>query len=195
LSNTRLGHCITHARNQGTFVPSTTIATTLFNNLAGAWNTNLASFVSTSANFLNVSVRDMSALTNPSFVSTPAAAPGTSASPALPPQTAIVLSGKTGSRGKGFNARVYLPGWATNADAGGGTIAAGLQTGLNSFGSAVLAQYNAQALTFAVAHPKRQTYTGVTGTVHPERPAATVDVVTLSLKDVVFDTVRSRVKP
>jgi hypothetical protein len=170
-------------------------ANSLYNALANTWVSNFGAFVAASVTFLSVSVRDMSLLTNAAFLSTQVANPGTSASPAMPPQTALVMSGKTASRGKGFNARLYMPGWATNADSGGGVAAPALVTAAAAFGTSLLSNYDSNNLTLCVAHPARQAYTGVTGTNHNARAADMVNVVSLTLKDNIFDTVRSRVKP
>jgi hypothetical protein len=195
LPNTRIAHTITHARSTGTFVPSPTTAEAIRAAIAASYTAHLAAFQNALSGFQKVSVRDMTARTNPAFESTGATVGGTDPGNALPPQTALVLSGKTAERGKGFNARLYIPGWSAAADAGSGTAVSTLTAAMNSFGTEVLQAYSGQGLTMCVAHPHRQTYTGITGTVHPDRPAAMVNLTTLTMKDLVFDTVRARVKP
>jgi len=195
LANGRTGHSILHARNLGTFVPSVSSANTLQTAVVAAYQSNLLPFQATTVGHGNLSVRDMSAATNPIFVATSGGAAGTSASPAMPAQLALVLSAKAIQRGRGFNARYYIPGWATNADAGGGIAAPALVTALAAYATSLFNAFTASGLQPAVAHPHRQQYTGITGTVHPERQPTAVDLQAWVLKDNIFDTVRARVKP
>ena len=196
LVNGRTGHTVTHARNRGTFVPSVATANGVMSSLSTNFTTNLALRISTLAALQAVSVRDMGALTNPAFRSDAPSAPGTSAVNALAPQTAAVLTGETALRGKGTRTRYYIPGFTVDGVTGAGAIAGPTSTSLTAFGNALIGNYTANGLDLGLARPARQAYTGITGTNHPARSPATVEPVTaVVLKDVVYDTVRSRVKP
>ena len=68
----------------------------------------------------NVSVRNLAASTNPWFIGAGAPVPGTGVGKPLPAATSFCVTLRTGQRGRSFNGRVYLAGWAT----GGATTAA-----------------------------------------------------------------------
>lgn len=194
LENQRVWHCILHGRNSGSAVAGQALANSLMAAIAPSWTSNLAPFQSTSFSLTAVTVRDMTSSTNPAFVNNTAGAVGSSASPGMPPYTAIVLSGKGVNRGKGMSARMYLPGWADNANTGAGVIAPALMTGLGLFGTALFNAFSGSGLTPTVAHPARQEYTGITGTVHPARSAGMADIQNWVAKDNIFDTARVRSK-
>lgn len=183
-----------------TTVPASlqTLANSLFSSISSAWSSNLGLYMTAgppATTFQFVYVRDMTSHLNPVFTSTGAAVLGTSASPAMPPGAAIVLTENIASRGKGLKGRVYLGGWSTNADAGGGQIAGVVQTAVTAFGTAVLNAINGQNLLPCVAQPHRQQYTGITGTVHADRPANHVQVNSYVCRDVIWDSQRRRAQP
>jgi hypothetical protein len=72
---------------------------------------------------LRVEVRHMDANSDPWFVAAGAAVPGTSASDPLPAATALAVTLLTGLRGRSFRGRVYLWGWAENANTTTGSVA------------------------------------------------------------------------
>lgn len=177
------------------------VATALFGSISSAWGSNLASLCPPATAFQNVYVRDMTSYTNPIFVGTGTAVPGTSASVAMPVNAAIVITEQIASRGRGLKGRIYLGGFATNADAGGGVISAAAQTGLNAFCTALFNAISGQSLTPCLAQPARYQYQGVTGTVHPARgsvgppPTGThVNINSYVLRDLVWDTQRRRIQ-
>jgi len=194
-TNGRIIHTILHGRNLGTFTPSAASAQTLFAAISGNWSTNLALYSPTASQLTGLTVRDMSASTNLAFLSTGAAVSGTSASPGLPIQTALVLTANIAARGRGAKGRAYLPNWATNADAGNGLAIGAVGTALAAFGTALLSNFSASGLTSTIAKPARAHYLGFTGTDHPARNAAMVDVNSWTARDLVFDTQRRRVQP
>jgi hypothetical protein len=146
-----------------------TLANALMSSISSAWTTNLAPLMATSTSLQWVSVRDMSSTANLSYESTGAIVSGTSASIAMPLGAAVVMTENVNARGRGAKGRVYLGGWATNADAAGGQITTATETAINNFGTAILNALNTNSLTPALAQPPRQTYMGVTGTTHPAR--------------------------
>jgi hypothetical protein len=177
--------------------PAVTVANanTIQSGIFSSYTTNIASFQPSDRTLQALWIRDMSSHTNPYVLATGAAVPGTSASIAMPENAAVVLTENVNVRGKGAKGRLYIPNWATNADAGGGVIAAAVQTGLNAWGTAIVsAIQGVTGLTAAVAKPARQAYIGVTGTSHPARAAGWSQVLSYTCRDLVWDTQRRRVQ-
>lgn len=191
----RLFNTTIHGRNLGSFVPSVASANTLQTAVNTAFTANLAIYHPTTYTLFQVKVRDMSNVSNPQFTSTGAAAAGTSASINMPESNAIVLTENVNIRGRGAKGRIYIPNWATNADAGGGNILAAVQTALNTFGTSLLTMFTNNGMVACVAKPHRLAYMGVTGTSHTDRPAATADVVSYTCRDLLWDTQRRRTQP
>jgi hypothetical protein len=194
LPNARGGHSFFHGGNAGSTVVNVGLANTLMASLVSAFNANLASFIATDASLSYLWVRDMSLTTNPSINTTLSGAAGTSASNAMPAQNAIVVSEKSTQRGRGANGRAYIPGWADNANAGGGVIAPALVTAFGTFCTAWFSGIGAAGLTPALAKPARNAYTGYSGAEHAERAASWVQVQEYYLRNNVFDTQRRRVE-
>lgn len=169
-----------------------TLATNLLTSLQSSWSSNLAPLCYPQTFFQQVQVRDMSSFTNPISVATATTTPGTSASPAMPPGASIVLTENVAIRGKGVKGRMYLPGWATNADAGAGQITTAAQTAVNAFGTSIASALSAQSLSPCVAQVARQQYAGITGTVHPARPAGHIAVTSYVCQDLLWDQQRRR---
>lgn len=205
LPNSRQSFWTVHGFYSGTAPNVQTVATALFGSISSAWNTNVASLCPAgppATQFQNVYCRDMSSFSNPVFTGTGTAVSGTSASVAMPVNAAIVLTEQIASRGRGMKGRIFLGGFATNADAGGGVISNTAQTGLNAFCTALFNAITAQTLTPCVAQPARQQYLGVTGTLHSARgsagppPVGThVNLTAYVLRDLVWDTQRRRIQP
>lgn len=171
-----------------------TLANGLSSAIISAWNTNLASLMPTTTSYGITQIRDMTNFTNPVFIAVGTAQPGTSVSPAMPVNNAIVMTEQIAARGKGMKGRVYLAGFATNADSGGGVISSAAQTGVNNFGTALMAALQGQSLQPCVAQVHRQQYQGITGTVHPDRPAGHVNVTGYVCMNTIWDTQRRRIQ-
>ena len=148
--------------------------------------------------FQNVYVRDMANFSFPVYTGTGTAVPGTSASPAMPVNAAIVLTEQITARGRGLKGRIYMAGFATNADAGNGIISTAANTGLSNFCTALYSALTAQSLQPAVAQAPRAAYLGFTGTSHPARGTPgqghAVGVSSYILRDLVWDTQRRRIQ-
>jgi hypothetical protein len=172
-----------------------TLAGALWTALSGAWSTNLATLMATASSVTSVQVRDMTSFTNPIAIGTGTAVPGTSVSVPMPSGAAIVMTENIATRGKGMKGRVYLWGWATNADAGGGAISPATQTAINAFGTAVFNAITTNTLTPCVAQVARQQYQGITGTIHAPRGAGHVNVTTYQCRDLLWDAQRRRGQP
>lgn len=167
-------------------------ADALFSAISSAWSTHLATLMHTQTTFANVSIRDMTTHVNPIYVSVGTAVNGTSPSPAMPPENAIVLTENVNVRGRGAKGRVYISGWTTDADASAGLISAATQDAVNQFGTAVQNAINAQSLVPCIAQVARQQYQGLTGSVHPSRGATHASVTSYVCQDLQWDTQRRR---
>jgi len=192
LINNAIGHVTFNGRNLGSFVATVPMASTLFNEISAAFTTRVGSLTPTGCNMLAVQLRDMSDVTNPVLVSTSTAVAGTSASPGMPPEVALVLTENVVQRGRGAKGRIYWPCWATNADAGQGQATSAAQNNLQLLGSDIYTIISNHGLHPAVAKVHRQQYQGVTGTIHPDRPAAAIDVTSYTVRNPVWDTQRRR---
>jgi len=169
-----------------------TLANALFTSISSAWGTRLGTLMSTGTTFQNVQVRDMTSFTNPIYISTGTAKPGTASGTPMPADAAIVLTEQIAARGKGLKGRLYLAGWTVAADGGTGAITAAAQTAVNQFGSDLLAAISGQSLVPCIAQVARAQYQGITGTVHPARSASHVTVTSFICKDLEWDTQRRR---
>lgn len=174
-----------------------TLANALSVSLGTAWSTNLAPLCPPGTTYNGITARDMTLTTNPVAFAPVTPVPGTAAAPALPlpVNVAAVMTQNISSRGRGLKGRVYLPGFASNADAGNGQMTTATGTAINSFGTAVTAALTAQSLTATVAQPARQAYIGVTGTAHGPRSVGHTNVTSMVARDLIWDTQRRRVQP
>jgi hypothetical protein len=136
----------------------------------------------------------MSNFTNPVYQGTGTAVVGTGGAVAMPENNAIVLTENIAARGRGAKGRVFLGGWAQNADVTVGGISTTVQTALGALGTAWANALTAQSLTPCVAQVARQQYQGVTGTIHAARGATHTNVTSYTCRDLIWDTQRRRVQ-
>lgn len=192
LPNGKTSHVVAHG-SYAVLPPSMQgLANALWTSISSAWSTDLAPILSTGTTLRNVLVRDMTAATNPVFVGTGTAVPGTSAVAPMPADASIVLTEEVATRGRGLKGRMFLGGFTTAADGGQGTITQTAQDAVTAFGTALNNAITAQALTPCVAQVARQQYQGLTGTIHPARNAKPVNVTLYHCKDAEWDTQRRR---
>jgi hypothetical protein len=170
------------------------LATALFGSLSSAWGSNIGAYMANATSFTNVWVRDMSNFTNPVYQGTGTAVVGTGGAVAMPENNAIVLTENIAARGRGAKGRVFLGGWAQNADVTVGGISTTVQTALNALGTAWANALTGQSLTPCLAQVARQQYQGVTGTVHAARGATHTNVTSYTCRDLIWDTQRRRVQ-
>ena len=192
IPNSKVTHSVVHGFFTTAPANMQTLANALFTSISGAWSTNLGSFMHPSTTFNNVQVRDMTAFTNPVFVSVGTAVAGTGTGNAMPPDNAIVMTENVAQRGRGAKGRVYLGGWVVGDDTNVGGITTAVQTAINNFGTAVNSALSGQSLQACVAQVARQQYMGYTGTTHPARPAGHVLVTSYVCNDLLWDTQRRR---
>lgn len=91
----------------------------------------------TSVALAKVEVRHMDQPSDPWFLGSGAAVAGTSVSDPLPAATALVVTLHTGLRGRSYKGRVYLWGWAENANSTTGTAATAATDAASAFISAI----------------------------------------------------------
>jgi hypothetical protein len=193
LPNSKLSYWTVHGYFGGTISVTQSMANSLFSAVSSAWTSNLTPFLATTTILQNCQIRDMTSYTNPILTSVGTAVPGTSASPAMPVNNAIVITENLNIRGRGAKGRIYLGGWSTNAESPPGVIAPGLVTALGAFCTALFNAVTAAPSTPAVAKVHRAEYYGVTGTLHPERLSTYATVNQYVVRDNVFDTQRRRI--
>lgn len=178
--------------------PGSTPTAAIANGIKSAWQSLMTSsgllpFLGNSSSMFNVDLRDLSPPGNNPLVSgTAGALTGTSASPSLPNEAAVVLTLRTAKAGPQNRGRIYLPNLATNAVDPTNVIIAGAVTALNSFAAGVISAVQTGGNTMVIAQPARAAYTGKTGTQHPARGAGSQQVTACILRDNHFDTVRRR---
>lgn len=78
----------------------------------------------------SIEVRDLRTATSPSWDAVITPFSGSNAGDAMPPQTAVVLSHRTGLRGKSYNGRTYMNGWVEVSNDGDGSVDPALRTAL-----------------------------------------------------------------
>lgn len=193
LDGGRVAHNVLHGRYSGAFAGTQAQANSILTGLTtGAQWTALAAFIPTGVGLTAVNIRDLAVKDQPYIPSSVAGGNGSSVSAALPDEVAAVLTLKTAFIGPANRGRIYVPGLATNALATGNLIAPAAVTALANWGGIIAGVLNAQGYLFSLAHFHRLAYTGASGTDHEERPAGTVPVVTVSMRDNHWDTQRRR---
>lgn len=194
LPNAKTGSNVLHFTFSTGAVFSAVLANQLFSTISGFLNTSgLVGQLHTGTSLINVGLRDLSAANNPEFLSNVAAVPGTGTGSALPPQTSLVVTLRTAKAGQAFRGRVYLPGFATIADAGNGTATTAASTAAGAFiGDLLTFSSGGDTWNLVIALPARNGYTGSTGTVHPPRVAGFQQVTAAVVENLVWDTQRRR---
>lgn len=173
----------------GTVAQCNSILTAL---TTGAQWTALAAFLATTSALAVVQIRDINSAGNPYIQSTSSGAGGTSASPALPNEVAVVVTKRTAKTGPQNRGRAYVPGWATNAMGTGNVVAAAAVTALGNWAATWTTAMQAQGYTHCIAQPARAAYVGSTGASHPARAATTIDITSLAVRDNHWDSQRRR---
>lgn len=115
-------------------------------NIAGAHTGTLRNMFSTGVDYKNTTVYDARELDGPIVVNTVNAGNGGVANEALPINTAVCVTLRTGARGRSARGRKYIAGWA-EAAAAGGQWSAGTATNALAYVQAILAQITAAGFT------------------------------------------------
>lgn len=124
-----------HWRNTSNAAITQTVANTIDSAAKTAFTTGgLAAQFVTGVTLVAVHTRSMIANSDPWFIGSGAAVAGTAVGKPLPAAVSLVVTVKTGLRGRSFNGRQYLTGWAELAnDAAGGATAAASAAALGFF--------------------------------------------------------------
>ena len=193
LADLKTAHNVLHGSVTGSFTPTATIAQAIFAGLStGAPWTGFAGALSTSTKFTGVTLRDLRTANGPLISSTGALVPGTDAGIALPNEVAICATLRTNFAGRANRGRLYLGGISTVQVQADNTFPTAVQTAINTWLNNVAAVLSAQGITWAIAQPARNGYTGSTGTIHPARAAGLVPVTSQLVRDNHWDSQRRR---
>jgi len=186
-------HNVLHGSYNGAFAGSQTQANAIVAALTtGAQWTALASFIGGSAGLGSVSIRDLNVVDSPIIPSIAGGGAGSSASPPLPNEVALVVTLRTAFTGPQNRGRMYIPDLATNALAAGNIASPACVTAVTNWASIIAGVLSAQGYTFGIGHYSRLAYVGVGGRQHPARPAGVVPITTVSVRDNHWDTQRRR---
>lgn len=195
LTDGRTGHNVLYGTVAGGYTVTAAAAEACRAQLVGGgqW-TALAAYLATTCSLTGVTLLDVRTPTGTPVVSTGAATPGTSASPALPDEVAACITLKTARRGPSGRGRIFIPGFASNAVGAGGVILAACVTALTNWASNNLpAAINSGSGPISLGLVARAGYTSpVTGRVFPARAAEAVPIVQELCRDNHWDTQRRR---
>src|SRR5215467_12042174 len=170
LESGHVGHNVLYGRYAGTFAGTSTQATAILTGLGGAASfTPLAGFLATATNLNGVTIRDVNTANQALISSVVGNNPGTSASPSLPNEVALVATLRTALSGRQNRGRMFMPGWATNALGAGNVAAAAAVTAFQNWVNIIASVLSGQGYTLVIGQKARIQYTGSTGTVHPAR--------------------------
>ena len=186
-------HNVMYGRYTGAFAGTVAQANAITSALAsGAQWSAMAAFMATTTGLTTVSLRDVNTPNNPVITATSGGSLGTSASPAMPNEVAIVGTLRTAKTGPQNRGRLYIPGFATNALGAGNVISAAVVTAVQNWLNTISAALSAQGYTWVIGQPHRIAYTGITGTQHPERLATSTPITSAIVRDNHWDTNRRR---
>lgn len=193
LESGRIGHNVLYGRYAGGFVGTAAQCNSILTGLTsgGAW-TALAAFLATSSGLSGVTIRDVNTVDQPLISNSVGGQPGTSASPSLPNEAAVVVTLRTAKAGAQNRGRMFIPGWATNALGAGNVVAAAAVTALNNWANTIPGVLGGQGYTWVIGQRERVAYTGSTGTQHPARAATSTQITSQSARDNHWDTQRKR---
>jgi len=193
LESGKFGHNVLYGRYSGPFAGTVTQANNILTALTtgAAWSA-LATFLGSTSGLNFVTIRDVGVANQPEISSTTTGQGGTSASPALPNETAVCVTLRTAGAGRSGRGRFYVPGYATNALGAGNVIAAAAVTATQNWASTVGGALNTQGYVFSLGLKARQAYTGSTGTAHPARAATSLPITSAVVRDNHWDSQRRR---
>jgi len=193
LDGGKVGHNVLYGRSAGVPTPSVAQAQAIFTALTtGAGWTAIAARLATTTALSSVSVMSVHTASQPIFFSTGTAVPGTATLPVLPNEMAVCVTLRTALRGISNRGRMYIPGYNAAQVQTGNVIAPGAVTDTQTWANGFIAAFSGQSLTLVIGQRERQAYTGTSGTPHPARPAGSVPVTQLIVRDNHWDSQRRR---
>jgi hypothetical protein len=189
----KAGHNVLTGRYTGTFSGSVAQANAMLLALAtGAPATALLSHLSANTHLIFVNIRDLNTANQPLISSTTPGVVGSAAGPPLPNEMALVITEHTALTGRANRGRMYIPGWSSAAVDVDNTAVAAAVTDLQAWANTVQNALNGSGYQLVIGQPARAAYVGSTGTAHPARPAGSVTVQSLVVRDNHWDSQRRR---
>jgi hypothetical protein len=125
-------------------------------------SSNYVAACGTGVSLSKIGVRSIGAASQPEFLDSGLAVPGTAAGNLLPPQIAICVTLSTALAGKEYRGRVYLGGPTVAANDANGQMMGSTQTAAVAFIEAIRAGQFGAALTMAILSRKLSVPTPVT---------------------------------
>lgn len=183
---------VTHASIAGGFTFSSATAQALFAAIAGNMGTSgLVGTWGTGVSFDKVTIRDMRTPNNAEIESTGAPLTATGSGDLLPPQVAAVLTLRTAKAGKSFRGRIFLPGFAEDANDGQGRIIIDVINVLTLFAAALPSNYSGSGAQLAVAS-RQVVDRSAGGGCAVIKPSNITPVTQVVIRDNRWDTQRRR---
>lgn len=181
------------ARNDAQVAVTQAMADSLGTAIKGAFGTTggIGSHIGATTTLEKVGVRNVNVVSQPEFLDAGAAVPGTSAVKTLPPQVALVITFRTALVGPDNRGRMYLGGF-DEASSDGATANADTVTDALAFGNAIKNAINGVGLVHAILQRALPQRTDANGNVLPPRPANTVPITVVQMRDARWDTQRRR---
>jgi hypothetical protein len=193
LASGKIGHNVMYGRTAGVPAPTVPQADAILTALGtGAAWTAFAQRLSVSTALAGVNLRSVHTAGAPIFESTGAAHAGTNPAIALPNEVALCITERTAGTGRSNRGRIYIPGYANDAVGTGNVVGSAFVADTQTWANTIIAALSGQGMTLVVGNPARQAYTGSTGTPHPARPAGSVTVTALQVRDNHWDSQRRR---
>lgn len=156
-------------------------ATDLALDIAGPFVSGaLDTWISDDVSLERVTVRDLRTANQPEY-SAPTSAAGTSTSDVLPLQTSLVVTLRTALAGRSYRGRMYMPGWAENANDANGT-------------ASVTAIVDLETWMTAIANPTVEGNLWALGVMSVTLGETNV-VTAIDVRDTTWDTQRRRSYP
>lgn len=193
LADLKTVHNVLYGRYVGLFAGTVAQANSILTALSsGAQWTALASHLSSAAQIAGVSIRDVNSANQPVIASNIGGQLGTGLATQLPSETALVVTKRTALAGRQNRGRMYLGGWASDSTIAGDVASAAVVTALQNWANTIASILSAQGYTHCLGLKARSAYTGSTGTSIPGRPAHTVDITAMLVRDNHWDSQRRR---
>lgn len=188
------GNNVLFGRYSGAFSGSVTQANAIMTALStGAQWTALAAFFAGTGGLNYVQILDVNTPNNTGIQSIVSGSTGSSASPALPNEVALVGTLRTAKTGPQNRGRMFVPGWATNALGAGNVAAAAAVTAYGNWLATITGALAGSGYTWVIGQPHRAAYTSPkTGRVFPERLATSTVITSAVVRDNHWDTQRRR---
>ena len=169
------------------------LAETLFVALKAATSTtSWLSRVHTSCSLVAITIKDLNSAYQPAFSSTGAAALGTATGIALPLNSALVVTLRTNQSGQGYRGRAYLGGMNDAQLADSRTFSTAAGAAAQAFVDGIRNIMDTNTIPMAIAQRALAAGTHHDGSPWEARPAALVDVVSISIANPRVDSQRRR---